>query len=63
MSASGTVADVIEDGRNGFIIEAGNNNQTVGKLKFLLSESAAGWNEFRESARRTVRKVRLRKLP
>jgi len=55
MSASGAVADVIEDGRNGFIVEAGNTDQTVGKLKFLLSESAAGWNEFRESARRTVR--------
>lgn len=54
MSASGAVADVIEDGRNGFLIEAGNTQQTVGKLKFLLSEGPAGLRELRENARRTV---------
>lgn len=55
VSASGAVADVIEDGRNGFIVEAGNTTRTVGKLKFLFSESETGWSELRESARRTVR--------
>jgi len=55
MSASGAVADVIEDGRNGFLIEAGNTIETVGRLKMLLSESLNGWNELRDNARATVR--------
>ena len=54
MSESGAVADVIEDGRNGFLIEAGNTTQTVGRLKFLISESVAGWSELRRNARETV---------
>lgn len=54
MSASGAVADVIEDGHNGFLVEAGNMMQTVGRLKFLLSESEFGWHKLRENARRTV---------
>lgn len=55
MSASGAVAEVIEDGRNGFLVDAGNTMQTVGRLKFLLSESEFGWSQLRENARRTVR--------
>jgi glycosyltransferase involved in cell wall biosynthesis len=55
MSVSGAVADVIEDGRNGFLIEAGDTTQTVGRLKFLLSESEIGWKKLRENARKTVR--------
>ena len=54
MSDSGAVADVIEDGRNGFLIEAGNTLQTVGKLKFLISESITGWANLRKHARETV---------
>ena len=55
VSESGAVADVIDDGRNGFLIEAGNTIQTVGRLKFLISESVRGWDELRTNARRTVR--------
>ena len=55
MSVSGAVADVVDDGRNGFIVEAGNDEQTVGKLKFLLSEGERGRAELREAARQTVR--------
>jgi glycosyltransferase involved in cell wall biosynthesis len=55
MSVSGGVADVIEDGRNGFIVEAGNTSQTVGKLKFLLSEGEPEWNKLRSNAQRTIR--------
>jgi len=46
---------VIEDGRNGFLIEAGNTMQTAGRLKFLISESVRGWEELRKNARQTVR--------
>jgi glycosyltransferase involved in cell wall biosynthesis len=55
MSASGAVADVIEDGSNGFLINASDTAATVTRLKFLLSESVAGWNELRKNARATVR--------
>jgi len=55
MSQSGAVADVIQDGRNGFLIEAGNVSQTVSRLKFLISESVKGWDELRRNARETVR--------
>ncbi|MEP7211732.1 MAG: glycosyltransferase family 4 protein [Acidobacteriota bacterium] len=55
MSESGAVADVIDDGRNGFLIEAGNTTQTVGRLKNLISESVLGWNTLRKNARETVR--------
>jgi glycosyltransferase involved in cell wall biosynthesis len=53
MSDSGAVSTVIEDGRNGFLIEAGNLKQTVEKLKELLSPGA-DLNELRDNARRTV---------
>jgi glycosyltransferase involved in cell wall biosynthesis len=55
MSESGAVADVIDDGRNGFLIDAANTEQTVVRLKLLLSESVKGWNELRKNARETVR--------
>lgn len=55
MSESGAVADVIEDGRNGFLIDAENTTQTVGRLKFLLSEGSVGWSDLRKNARDTVR--------
>jgi glycosyltransferase involved in cell wall biosynthesis len=55
MSASGAVADVIDDGRNGFLIDATNAEQTVMRLKLLLSESVKGWAELRKNARDTVR--------
>jgi glycosyltransferase involved in cell wall biosynthesis len=55
MSESGAVADVVDEGRNGFLIEAGNTMQTVGRLKNLISESVSGWNDLRKNARDTVR--------
>lgn len=55
MSASGAVADVIDDGRNGFLVDAADTAQTVVRLKLLLSESVVGWNELRKNARETVR--------
>lgn len=55
VSDRGAISSVIDDGRNGFLIEPGNLTQIVGKLKFLLSEGEPGWNDLRENAVRTVR--------
>jgi glycosyltransferase involved in cell wall biosynthesis len=54
VSDRGAIPSVIDDGRNGFLVEPGNLTQIVGKLKFLLSEGEPGWNDLREHARRTV---------
>lgn len=48
-----SVRTVVEDGKNGFMVEPYNTAQTVGKLKFLLS-GKADWQSLRENARRTV---------
>jgi glycosyltransferase involved in cell wall biosynthesis len=61
---------VVEDARNGFLVDPGDITQIVGKLKFLLSEGETGWNEYRRNARETVQArfdisdyvVRLKKL-
>lgn len=54
VSDRGSIPTVVEDGRNGFLVEPGNLTQLVGKLKFLLSEGEPGWNQLRENARRTI---------
>lgn len=55
VSKRGSIPTVVDDGRNGFLIEPGDLTQIVGKLKFLLSEGERGWEEFRSNARETVR--------
>lgn len=54
VSNRGAIPSVIDDGRNGFLVEPGDLTQIVGKLKFLLSEGEPGWNDLRENARRTI---------
>jgi glycosyltransferase involved in cell wall biosynthesis len=55
VSDRGSIPTVVEDGRNGFLVAPGDITQIVGKLKFLLSEGATGWNEYRRNARETIR--------
>ena len=55
VSARGSIPSVVEDGRNGFLVDPGDITQIVGRLKFLLSEGETGWNEYRRNARETVR--------
>ena len=55
VSNRGSVPSVIEDGRNGFMVDPGDLTQIVGRLKFLLSEGDPGWEDYRRSARETVR--------
>jgi glycosyltransferase involved in cell wall biosynthesis len=54
VSNRGAMPSVVEDGRNGFLVEPGDVTQIVARLKFLLSENATGWNAIRENARRTI---------
>ena len=54
VSERGSIPSVVEDGRNGFLVDPGDITQIVGKLKFLLSEGETGWNQVRESARQTI---------
>ncbi len=54
VSNRGSMTLVVDDGRNGFLVEPGDLTQIVGKLKFLLSESETGWNEIRQSAHKTI---------
>ena len=54
VSNRGSIPTVVDDGRNGFLVEPGDITQIVGKLKFLLSEGEAGWNQLRQAARQTV---------
>jgi glycosyltransferase involved in cell wall biosynthesis len=56
VSNRGSMPTVVEDGRNGFLVDPGDITQIVGKLKFLLSEGETGWNEYRRNARETVRR-------
>jgi len=55
VSNRGSIPTVVEDGRNGFLIDPGDITQIVGRLKFLLSEGETGWKEYRRNARETVR--------
>lgn len=55
VSDRGAIPTVVEDGRNGFLVEPGDLTQIVGRLKFLLSEGEPGWEEYRRNARDTVR--------
>jgi glycosyltransferase involved in cell wall biosynthesis len=55
VSNKGSIPTVIEDGRNGFLVDPGDITQIVGKLKFLLSEGETGWVEYRRNARNTIR--------
>lgn len=55
VSNRGAIPTVVEDGRNGFLIDPGDITQIVGRLKFLLSEGETGWEEYRRNARETVR--------
>lgn len=55
VSNKGSIPSVVEDGRNGFLVDPGDITQIVGKLKYLLSEGETGWNEFRRNARQTIR--------
>jgi glycosyltransferase involved in cell wall biosynthesis len=54
VSNKGSIPSVVEDGRNGFLVDPGDITQIVGKLKFLLSEGEPGWNEYRRNARETI---------
>jgi glycosyltransferase involved in cell wall biosynthesis len=54
VSNRGAMPSVVEDGRNGFLVEPGDLTQILGKLKFLLSENETGWNAIRENARQTI---------
>ncbi|HVF30079.1 MAG TPA: glycosyltransferase family 4 protein [Pyrinomonadaceae bacterium] len=54
VSDRGSIPTVVEDGRNGFLVEPGNLTQIVGRLKFLLSEGETEWNRLRRSARQTI---------
>jgi len=55
VSDRGSISSVVDDGRNGFLVEPGDLTQIVGKLKFLLSEGQTGWDDYRRHARATVR--------
>jgi glycosyltransferase involved in cell wall biosynthesis len=55
VSGKGSIPSVVEDGRNGFLVDPGDITQIVGKLKFLLSEGETGWKEYRRNARETIR--------
>ncbi|MEO8574538.1 MAG: glycosyltransferase family 4 protein [Pyrinomonadaceae bacterium] len=55
VSNRGSIPSVVEDGRNGFLVDPGDITQIVGRLKFLLSEGETGWNEYRRNARETIR--------
>jgi glycosyltransferase involved in cell wall biosynthesis len=55
VSNRGSISTVVEDGRNGFLVEPGDLTQIVGKLKFLLSEGEPGWDDYRRNARETIR--------
>ena len=55
VSNRGAIPSVIEDGRNGFMIDPGDVTQVIGRLKYLLSEGERGWDEYRRNARKTVR--------
>jgi glycosyltransferase involved in cell wall biosynthesis len=55
VSNKGSIPSVVEDGRNGFLVDPGDITQIVGKLKFLLSEGETGWAEYRRNARDTIR--------
>ncbi len=48
-----SVRAVINDGKNGFMVEPYNAIQTAEKLRFLLSDQA-DWQTLRENARKTV---------
>jgi glycosyltransferase involved in cell wall biosynthesis len=54
VSRAGSIPAVIEDGRNGFLIDPRDLTQAVGRLKVLLSDET-GWPELRRSAISTVR--------
>jgi glycosyltransferase involved in cell wall biosynthesis len=54
VSDRGSMPSVVEDGRNGFLVEPGNLTQIVGRLKFLLSEGETEWIQIRRSARQTI---------
>ena len=54
VSNKGSIPSVVEDGRNGFLVDPGDITQIVGKLKFLLSEGEPGWNDYRRNARETI---------
>jgi glycosyltransferase involved in cell wall biosynthesis len=55
VSDRGSIPSVVEDGRNGFLIDPGDITQIVGRLKFLLSEGETGWEGYRRNARETIR--------
>ena len=57
VSNCGGIASVVEDGRNGFLVDPGDLTQIVGKLKFLLCEGETGWDDYRRNARETIRSL------
>ena len=54
VSNRGSMPSVVDDGRNGFLVDPGDITQIVGKLKFLLSEGETGWAQLRRNARQTI---------
>jgi glycosyltransferase involved in cell wall biosynthesis len=54
VSNRGSMPSLVDDGRNGFLVDPGDLTQIVGKMKFLLSEGEPGWASLRHSARQTI---------
>ncbi|MGD9589062.1 MAG: glycosyltransferase family 4 protein [Pyrinomonadaceae bacterium] len=53
-SEMASVAEVIRDGSNGYLIEPGNTPQLISRLKLVLG-SRSDWKPIQEAAKRTVR--------
>lgn len=53
-SEMASVAEVIEDGLNGYLIEPGNTAQLIERLKYVLDDRQ-GWESIRRAATKTVR--------
>lgn len=49
-----SIRSVIEDGKNGFLVEPYNTAQVVEKLRLLLSDQV-DWNDVRENAAATIK--------
>ena len=53
-SEMASVASVIDDGRNGYLVEPGNTEEFIGRLKLVL-EGRSEWKPVQEAAIKTVR--------
>lgn len=55
VSEMASVASVINDGLNGYMVEPGNTGQLTGRLKLIL-DSRSEWKEMQDNAMATIRK-------